>query len=770
MYSNPRPSGFSTALTAPADALTFSTTTSTRRRTRSSCSPRRSQASALGCSRGRGVYKPCEHDTVKIEGLAEGTDEDRLRSMCEQLAVHEKQVNCLVTGVKHPIGFVKYPTAKGAHQANQYINIQLKGLSSEVVGAMPPACDMATICVRGLEPGTEEKDVKHIMRQVGHEQDPAHVVVTGASHPVAYARFANASIARQALVGLHQKFLGLDTELVQGPPEVSDADTVKIEGLAPGANEATVRSILHNVLAHTHPSRVLVHGVQHPVAYARYRSSDTARRAFQGLRQHFGKLVCEIVSATPAVQDHDCVKLQGLSPGANEDTVRSILRQVGVQASPHSVVVFGTGSPTAYCRYRRQHDAAEAVRGIQQNFGGLAATLAKEPHAPGAKDTLKVVGMPSGTTEAAFLKMLRNNGAEPEFVLVHGNENPTGYVRYHDAHTADQARQALNTVTNLRSTFSHVPQHEGAEERRTLYIGKIGAWTEVDVRSHLQKFGCLESVTAVNGPSGRFAVVKFFAAADAKRACDTLTITHVGLDVYWSDFQSHLKEAVSNFWRDMDTEAQGVASFPQWYRVCRDILPLVDKDILREAFDQADANGDGLLEEVDVKTQLFRIIRSSPACDTLEAALRHYVEQNTFGKKLVGGTACPSFEQTSSMIVQNKTHHNQHDVNEQLRLTKQKISAMEERLETMTDGYGPARNAEFSEDEIQGAFEKNANAGLISIRKHFDALMRDMSKRGHQIHAGDIPKLQKEFLQFNGDKDASNYREFRSFVYRVLNN
>lgn len=240
--------------------------------------------------------------------------------------------------------------------------------------------------------------------------------------------------------------------------------------------------------------------------------------------------------------------------------------------------------------------------------------------------------------------------------------------------------------------------------------------------------------------------------------------------MYWSDFQSHLKEAVSNFWRDMDTEVQGVATFSQWYRVCREILPLVEKVILREAFDQADSNGDGLLNEIDVKTQLFRIIRSSPHCDTLQTALRIYVEQNTYGKKLVGGTACPSFEQTNSMVVQNKTSHNQHDVNEQLRLTKQKIHAMEERLSCVTDGYGPARNSEFSEDEIQCAFEKNSNAGLISIRKHFDALMRDMSKRGHQIHAGDIPKLQKEFQQFNGDKDQANYRDFRSFVYRVLNN
>lgn len=366
--------------------------------------------------------------------------------------------------------------------------------------------------------------------------------------------------------------------------------------------------------------------------------------------------------------------------------------------------------------------------------------------------------------------MLRNNGAEPEFVLVHGSDNPIGYVRYADAQTADQARQALNTVTNLRSTLSQVPDIVGDETKRTLYIGKIGAWSEADVRENIQRFGSLESVTAVNGPSGRFAVVKFFSAADAKKACDTLTITHTGLDVYWSDFQEHLKTAVSNFWRDMDQDVQGVCTFPQWYRVCREILPLVDKAILREAFDQIDANSDGLLAEIDVKTQLFRIIRSSPSCDTLETALRHYVEQNTYSKKLVGGTACPSFEQTSSMIVQNKTSHNQHDVNEQLRLTKQKISAMEERLECMTDGYGPVRNAEFTEDEIQATFEKNANAGLISIRKHFDPLMRDLSKRGHQIHAGDIPKLQKEFVQFNGDKDQANYREFRSFVYRVINN
>merc|ERR1712096_125796 len=128
-----------------------------------------------------------------------------------------------------------------------------------------------------------------------------------------------------------------------------------------------------------------------------------------------------------------------------------------------------------------------------------------------------------------------------------------------DAHTADQARQALNTVTNLRSTYSQAPEVTGDETKRTLYIGKIGAWQESDVRTHLQTFGSLESVTAVNGPSGRFAVVKFYASADAKRACDTLTITHTGLDVYWPDFQEHPKTAVSNFWRDMDVDVQGVS-------------------------------------------------------------------------------------------------------------------------------------------------------------------------------------------------------------------
>lgn len=83
--------------------------------------------------RTKGVFKPCDQDTVKIEGLAVGTDETRLGQMCSELQVDEKHVNILVTGVKHPVGFVKYPSARAAHQANQFINIQLKGLSSEVV-------------------------------------------------------------------------------------------------------------------------------------------------------------------------------------------------------------------------------------------------------------------------------------------------------------------------------------------------------------------------------------------------------------------------------------------------------------------------------------------------------------------------------------------------------------------------------------------------------------------------------------------------------------
>jgi len=717
----------------------------------------------------KGVFRPQNQDTLKISGLAEGTDETRLARMCQQLQVDEKHVNCLVTGVKHPIGFVKYSSPNAASQANQYINIQLKGLYSEIVGQMPPACDRSTICVRGLQPGADEETVKHIMRQVGKEEDPTHVVVTGASQPVAYVRFANASLARLALVGLHQKFLGLDTEIVAGDPEVSNGDTVKVDGLAPGTNESAVRALLHSCLPHTHPCHLLVHGVKHPVAYARYAKPETARQVTQKLRQNYSALVSSVVQDTPAVKDHDTVRIQGLSPGANEDTVRQILRQVGVPTAPHSVVVFGTKCPTAYARYRHQHDAAEAVRGIQQNYGGLAASLCNEPHAPGAKDTLRVDGLPSGTTEASFLKMLRNNGAEPEFVLVHGHDSPVGYVRYSDAQTADEARQNVNTVTNLSTSLSQVPDVSGEETKRTLYIGKIGGWSESDVRQHLGKFGSLESVTTVNGPSGRFALVKFFAAADASRACDTLTKTHTGLDVYWSDFQEHLKTAVSNFWRDMDTDVQGVATFSQWYRTCRDILPLVDQRILREAFDQIDINGDGLVNEIDVKTQLFRIIRGSPSCDSLETALRVFVEQNTYSKKLVGGTACPSFEQTSVMQVQNKTSPNQHDVNEQLRLTKEKISGMEKRVENLIDGYGPNRTPEFTEDEIQGAFEKNANAGVISIQKHFDSLMRDLSKRGHQIHAGDIPKFQSEFNKFN-KKDQANYREFRQFVYRVLNN